>query len=48
LFDLALVPGDADGGALRARHSVRPVAKFLDFLANVADLFFGRVRLHDD
>ena len=33
---LATVPGDADRGALRARHGVGSVAQALDFLAHSA------------
>ena len=47
-FDFATISGDADGGALRARHGVGPVAQFLDLLANGADLLFGGLRLHHD
>ncbi len=47
-LDLATISGDADGGALRARHGVGPVAQFLDLLANRADLLFGGLRLHYD
>ena len=47
-FDFATVSRDADGGALRARHGVGPVAQFLDLLANRADLLFRGLRLHYD
>ena len=47
-LDFAAVSGDADGGALRARHGVGPVSQLLDLLANGAHLLFGGVRLHDD
>ena len=46
-FDLALIAGDADGGALRAGHGVGAVSKRFDFLANGAYLLFGGLRLHD-
>ncbi len=48
LFDLALVAGDADGGAVGSRHGVGAVAQLFDFLANGAHLLFGGLRLHDD
>ena len=48
LLDFALVAGDADGGALRARHGVRAISQLLNFLANGAHLLFGGLRLHDD
>ena len=35
-LDFAPIPGDADGGALRARHGVGPVAQLLDLPANRA------------
>ena len=47
-FDLALVAGDADGGALRAGHGVGAVSERFDFLADGADLLFGGLRLHDN
>ena len=47
-FDLALVAGDADGGALRAGHGVGAVSERFDFLADGADLLFGGLRSHDD
>src|SRR5271165_4002631 len=47
-FDLALVAGYTDGGALLAGNGVGAISKRLDFLANGADLFFGSLRLHDD
>ena len=48
LFDFSLVAGDADGGAGGARHGVGAVAQLLDFLADIAHLLIGGVRLHDD
>ena len=47
-LDLALVAGNADGGALRAGDGVGAVAHRLDFLADRTHLLFGGVRLHDD
>ena len=47
-LDFAMVSGDADGGALRARHGVGAVSQFLDLLANGADLLFRGLRLHYD
>src|SRR5271157_4782932 len=47
-FDLTLVAGDADGGALRAGHGVGAVSESFDLLANGADLVFGGLRFHDD
>src|SRR5229473_496453 len=46
-FDLALVAGDADGGALRPGHGVGPVAQFFDLLTYGAHLLFRGVRLHN-
>ena len=48
LLDFALVAGDADGGALRARHGMGAVAECFDFLANGAHLLFRGMRLHDN
>ena len=48
LIDFALIPGNADGGALRARDGMGAVSKRFDFLADRADLLFGGLRLHDD
>ena len=42
----ALIPGDADGGALRPGDGVSAVAQLLDFFTNRAHLLFGGVRLH--
>ena len=47
-FDLRLVAGDADGGALRTRHGMSAIAECLDFFAYRAYLLLGGVRLHDD
>ena len=47
-LDFATVSGNADGGALRARHGVGAVAQFLDLLANGAYLLFRGLRLHHD
>jgi hypothetical protein len=47
-FDFAPVSGNSDGGALRARHGMGPVAQFLDLFANGADLLFRGLRLHHD
>ncbi len=48
LLHFTLVSGDADGGALRARHGVCAIAQLLDFFANAPHLLFGSVRFHDD
>ncbi len=48
LLDFALVAGDADGGALRARHGVGAISQLLNFLTNGAHLLFRGLRLHDD
>ena len=47
-FDFAAISGDADGGALRARHGMGAVAQLLDLLANRAYLLFRGLRLHHD
>ena len=43
-----LVASDANGGAGRPRHGMRPVSQLFDLFANSAHLFFGGLRLHDD
>src|SRR6185437_6628654 len=45
-FDLGLIAGDANGGALRARDGVGAIAHGLDFLTRLPDLLLGGVRLH--
>jgi hypothetical protein len=47
VVDLALVAGDADGGALRAGQRMRAQAQAFNLVAYRRDLFFGRVRFHD-
>ena len=43
----AVIAGDADGGALRARHDVGAEAEALNFRANAGDILLGGVRAHN-
>src|SRR5262245_20247794 len=45
-FNRALVAGDADSGALRARNGMGAQAERFDLLTNRTYLLFGGVRLH--
>ena len=46
--DFALVAGNPDGGALRARHRMRAESHLLDVFADRLDLFRRGLRLHHD
>ena len=47
LIDGAAVAGDADGGALRARHGVGAKAQQLNLFADCLDFFRRCLRFHD-
>ena len=48
LVDLALIAGDADGGALGAGHGVRAKTELFDVFADGLDLLRRSLGLHDD
>ena len=45
-FDCALVTRNTNGGALRAGNRMRTQSQRFDLAANLAHLFFSRMRLH--